>query len=121
MATIGLDATYAVDRQPSGVAVYSRKLIEALATGKPVLATNCGGPQSIVNETVGVLVQPGSSEELVKGIRNMLSRLDQYNSDEIRQYAVDRYSGQAISVMLKEIYSQVLKLPISNETRRKEL
>jgi glycosyltransferase involved in cell wall biosynthesis len=31
MATIGLDATYAVDSQPSGVAVYSRKLIESLA------------------------------------------------------------------------------------------
>lgn len=32
MQTIALDATYAVDPQPSGVAVYSRKLIEALAT-----------------------------------------------------------------------------------------
>jgi glycosyltransferase involved in cell wall biosynthesis len=32
MATIGLDATYTVEPQPSGVAVYSRKLIEALAT-----------------------------------------------------------------------------------------
>src|SRR5271157_3396903 len=32
MATIGLDATYTVEPKPSGVAVYSRKLIEALAT-----------------------------------------------------------------------------------------
>jgi glycosyltransferase involved in cell wall biosynthesis len=32
MAVIALDATYTVDPQPSGVAVYSRKLIEALAT-----------------------------------------------------------------------------------------
>ena len=32
MAAIALDATYTVDPQPSGVAVYSRKLIEALAT-----------------------------------------------------------------------------------------
>jgi glycosyltransferase involved in cell wall biosynthesis len=31
MATIGLDATYTVEPQPSGIAVYSRKLIEALA------------------------------------------------------------------------------------------
>lgn len=34
MATIGIDATYTVDRQPSGVAVYSRRLIESLATLK---------------------------------------------------------------------------------------
>jgi len=31
MSTIGLDATYAVEPEPSGIAVYSRKLIEALA------------------------------------------------------------------------------------------
>jgi alpha-1,3-rhamnosyl/mannosyltransferase len=31
MATIALDATYAVEPEPSGIAVYSRKLIEALA------------------------------------------------------------------------------------------
>jgi len=32
MATIALDATYTVDPQPSGMAVYSRRLIESLAT-----------------------------------------------------------------------------------------
>lgn len=32
MATIALDGTYTVDPQPSGVAVYSRKVIESLAT-----------------------------------------------------------------------------------------
>jgi glycosyltransferase involved in cell wall biosynthesis len=31
MSTIALDATYTVEPQPSGIAVYSRKLIEALA------------------------------------------------------------------------------------------
>jgi glycosyltransferase involved in cell wall biosynthesis len=31
MSTIALDATYTVESQPSGIAVYSRKLIEALA------------------------------------------------------------------------------------------
>jgi glycosyltransferase involved in cell wall biosynthesis len=31
MSTIAIDATYAVDPNPSGVAVYSRKLIESLA------------------------------------------------------------------------------------------
>lgn len=31
MATIALDATYVVDPQPSGVSVYSRRLIESLA------------------------------------------------------------------------------------------
>ncbi len=32
MSIIGLDATYSVEPEPSGIAVYSRKLIEALAS-----------------------------------------------------------------------------------------
>jgi len=35
MATIALDATYTVEPEPSGIAVYSRKLIEALASLEP--------------------------------------------------------------------------------------
>src|SRR5712692_6707763 len=31
MVTIGVDATYSVDPEPSGIAVYSRRLIESLA------------------------------------------------------------------------------------------
>jgi glycosyltransferase involved in cell wall biosynthesis len=32
MATIAIDATYTVDSQPTGISVYSRRLIESLAT-----------------------------------------------------------------------------------------
>ena len=106
---------------PSLKETFGCVLIEAMATGKPVLATKCGGPQSIVNEAVGLLVQPGSSKELVQGIQKMLATLDQYDSNEIRNHAVTRYGAQALSGMLKEIYSQVLKLGITNEIRRKEL
>jgi len=31
MATIAIDATYTVDPEPHGIAVYSRRLIESLA------------------------------------------------------------------------------------------
>ncbi|MDR3587450.1 MAG: glycosyltransferase [Desulfosporosinus sp.] len=94
---------------PSLKETFGCVLIEALATGKPVLATNCGGPQSIVNEKVGLLVQPGSIEELVQGIRKMLTKLDQYKSAELREYAITHYSGQAIAVRLMEIYEKVLQ------------
>ena len=91
---------------PSLKETFGCVLIEALATGKPVLATNCGGPQSIVNDKVGLLVQPGSTEELVKGIRAMLTKLGQYNPAELREYALTHYSGPAIGATLKEIYEK---------------
>lgn len=93
---------------PSLKETFGCVLIEALATGKPVLATNCGGPQSIVNEKVGVLVQPGSSDELVRGIREMMTRLDQYPTAEIREYALTRYSAQALGEMLRKIFDELV-------------
>ncbi|SPF44875.1 Glycoside hydrolase [Candidatus Desulfosporosinus infrequens] len=98
---------------PSLKETFGCVLIEALATGKPVLATNCGGPQSIVNEKVGLLVQPGSIKDLVEGIQKMLIRLDQdqYQATELREYALTHYSGQALAGMLKEIYGQVVENP----------
>ena len=105
---------------PSLKETFGCVLIEALSTGKPVLATNCGGPQSIVNEKVGLLVQPGSSQDLVLGIQKMLKTLDQYKADEIRQYAVMNYSAQVLGVVLKELYDQILRQPVPHERRRKE-
>ncbi|MDR3539690.1 MAG: glycosyltransferase [Desulfosporosinus sp.] len=94
---------------PSLKETFGCVLIEALATGKPVLATNCGGPQSIVNEKVGLLVQSGSTQDLVQGIRKMLTKLDQYESAEIREYALTHYSGQALTMTLKKIYAQIVE------------
>lgn len=97
---------------PSLKETFGCVLIEALATGKPVLATNCGGPQSIVNPEVGLLVEPGSVEELVQGLREMLVRLDHYQSADIRQYAITHYSGQTLGIVLIDIYSSVTKSKI---------
>lgn len=44
-------------------------LIEAMAFGKPILATRAGGiPERIRNEENGLLVEPGSSDALADGI-----------------------------------------------------
>lgn len=93
---------------PSVKETFGCVLIEALATGKPVLATNCGGPNSIVNQEVGLLVEPRSVEELVKGLRQMLKRLDHYQSAKIREYAINHYSGQALGRVLINIYKRSL-------------
>ena len=95
---------------PSLKETFGCVLIEALSTGKPVLATNCGGPQGIVNQTVGLLVEPGSIEELVKGMRTMLNTLDQYQSGDIRDYAITHFSGHAVGFMLKEVYERSMEI-----------
>src|SRR5699024_9955006 len=48
-------------------------LIEALALGKPVIATKCGGPESIVTPEVGYLVENNSEEELSKAMSELIA------------------------------------------------
>lgn len=83
-------------------------LIEAMSCGKPVVATACGGPQDIVKPEVGVLVEPGSIEELVRGINQVISSLESYKPEEIRSYAKENYSPQAVAKTLSAIYEEIL-------------
>ena len=47
---------------------FSIATIEAMACRKPVIATRSGGPEEIVNENNGILVEPGEMGELTKAV-----------------------------------------------------
>jgi glycosyltransferase involved in cell wall biosynthesis len=79
-------------------------LIEAMACGKPVLATACGGPEDIVNEKVGILVTPGNVNALVQGLICMIESLPDFQAEEIREYALNKYSRAALAQTMQEIY-----------------
>jgi len=52
--------------------VFGIVVIEAMAAGKPVIASNIGGlPETIVDRVTGLLVQPGSVPELVDAIERL--------------------------------------------------
>ena len=46
-------------------------VIEALALGKPVIATRCGGPESIVVPSVGYLVEKNSVHEMASAMQHL--------------------------------------------------
>lgn len=50
-------------------------VLEAMACGKPVVATAWGGPLDYLDDSCGVLVPPDSREGLVAGLAEALSRL----------------------------------------------
>ncbi|HWQ88827.1 MAG TPA: glycosyltransferase family 4 protein [Desulfitobacteriaceae bacterium] len=79
-------------------------LVEAMASGKPVLATACGGPEDIVTGEVGLLVKPGDVEALTQGILRMIASLPGYRAEEIREYARKKYSRAVIAQTMREIY-----------------
>jgi glycosyltransferase involved in cell wall biosynthesis len=60
---------------PSLAEPFGLVLLEAMALGKPVVATDAGGPREIVVEgQTGLLVAPGSSEALGEAICGLLGR-----------------------------------------------
>ena len=57
-------------------------VLEAMAVGLPVIATNWGGPADYVNSSCGILVEPASKEGFVKGLTDAMLKLAQ--SPELR-------------------------------------
>jgi glycosyltransferase involved in cell wall biosynthesis len=54
---------------PSLVEPFGQALLEALAAGRPVVATNVGGPPEFVPSDAGVLVDPLDEEAILDGLR----------------------------------------------------
>lgn len=57
-------------------------ILEAMALGLPVIATNWLGPASYLNSTCGILIEPTSKEDFVKGLADAMIQLSQ--SEELR-------------------------------------
>jgi glycosyltransferase involved in cell wall biosynthesis len=58
-------------------------VLEAMAVGLPVIATNWGGPGDYLNSSWGILVEPASKEGFVRGLTDAMLKLAQ--SPELRQ------------------------------------
>lgn len=78
--------------------------IEALALGKPILSTKCGGPESIINSKVGVLVENNSVDELATGMYYLYEHLNDYNPKELKTYCLENFSENAVVQKLTKIY-----------------
>lgn len=82
-------------------------VIEALALGKPVIATRCGGPESIVREEDGLLVPVDDVPSLAAAMQYVYEHRVAYDSVEIRTACKNRFSEQAIAERLMRVYADI--------------
>jgi glycosyltransferase involved in cell wall biosynthesis len=94
---------------PTRYEAFGVVLIEAMATGLPVIATRSGGPESIVNTENGLLIDPENAEDLARAMQMMMENISSYSSTEIREQTLLRYGDRAVMEQYQQLFLQVLK------------
>lgn len=82
-------------------------MLEAMATGLPVVATAVGGVPEIVGPPQGILVTPGSSEALADAISALVDRIGDYDRVGLRAKAVDGFGYEAIARRWASVYRSI--------------
>lgn len=79
-------------------------VIEAMACGLPVVATKCGGPESIVqNDKLGLLAEK-DTESLAQSMQYLYQNKDKYDSKYIVQYAKNNFGEETVCQQLTNLY-----------------
>lgn len=79
-------------------------VLEAHASGKPVIATRCGGPEALIDKSNGILIPPNDFMALAGAMRTMEELLDQFDPFAISDAAHASYSPDAILDQLAPVY-----------------
>ena len=83
-------------------------LIEAMACGIPVIATKCGGPEDIVNQSNGILVEKDNKAALSDAMIKMKKNIQEYDQTIIIDDTKDRFGENAFVTNVKRYYLDIL-------------
>ncbi len=95
---------------PSLYEAFGVVLIEAMATGLPVIATRSGGPEHIVETNCGYLCEPGNLDALRDTMAEMILNYSSFNQAEIRKTTLARYGSREIAREYLKIFKNCLHL-----------
>ncbi len=80
---------------------------EAMACGKPVISTRCGGPEFVVNEETGVLVDVAKPEALADAMAEFILDRISFDPQAVRDSVVNRFSPEVFARNVATVYEQV--------------
>ncbi len=87
-------------------------LVEAMASGKPCIASRVGGIESLIEDGItGMLVKPGNPDELARAIKYMLSNKDKAEAfrDKAREKVINDFNIDRMAAQIEEMYGSVKK------------
>ena len=86
-------------------------VIEAMASGLPIIATRVGGLPDLVTDGInGILVDAGSIDQFVSAIQNLSDNPDLRFSMQMNSYqtAIDQFDIEKTVPQLVNIYNRAL-------------
>ena len=83
-------------------------IVEAFASGVPVLSTSVGGIAEILSPERGILIPQGDEDALLQGMIQMLDHSSEYDHQAIRDYAIKTFAAQNIGQQIFEAYKKVV-------------
>lgn len=83
--------------------------IEGLSQGLPCIATKCGGPEEIVTEKEGILIEPENDSALADAMKQMYENYGRYNQKEIAERCMSRFSPRAIAARLTTVFEETIQ------------
>jgi len=91
---------------------FGLAIVEAMAAGIPVVSSNAGGPNEILEEgKSGVLIQPGDVAGFENGLRVLLreSETRRQLAERARQRAKERYDLERVVTQVEEVYDRAVR------------
>ncbi|GAB5540169.1 MAG: hypothetical protein Salg2KO_22720 [Salibacteraceae bacterium] len=82
--------------------------IESIMCGTPVLTSNIGGVNEVINSTNGILIEPFHHNSLLDGLVNMWNTAEQFDSRQIAK-AAKQYNYEHIGKDFHDMYQSVFE------------
>ena len=80
---------------------------EAMACGKPVISTRCGGPEFVVNKETGVMVDVADPQALADAMADFISGRVSFTPEAVRNSVVNRFSPEVFVRNVSAVYERL--------------
>jgi glycosyltransferase involved in cell wall biosynthesis len=91
----------------SRIEAFGMVIVEAMASGLPVVSTDSGGPADFIDGSCGLLVPTEDVEALGKAIEWMIENHKAFDGERIRLKAVNHFSASAFRRRISPLYQEV--------------
>ncbi|SUA48812.1 putative glycosyl transferase [Neisseria zoodegmatis] len=93
---------------PSRHETFGVVFIEALSQGLPVIATRCGGPESIVNDNNGLLIPTENQQALTDALINLYENRSAYDTAVLRENCLKEFGEKSVTTQIIAEYKHAV-------------